>query len=74
MAAGIGALTSAIGHLRKKLPVKNRKISVVYKKGDGTIDWPTDDKINNSGVLVVPEPMTDIEWELFSGYEDAKEI
>ena len=32
MSSGIGALQSALGRIAKKIPEKNKKVSVVFKK------------------------------------------
>lgn len=64
MAAGVGALQSALGRVKKKLPNPNKKISVVYMNKNGSVDWPPEDQINRNGVLLVPEQLTELEWEL----------
>jgi hypothetical protein len=74
MTAGIGALQSAIGRVKKRLPNKDIKISVVYEKRDGTIDWPPEERINKNGVLVVPEPLSEIEWELYSALDSEQKL
>ena len=68
MASGIGAMQSMVSRLSKKVP-KQSKISVVYQKTDGTILWPSEEKINHRGVLILPEPMSEIEWELYCAAE-----
>lgn len=40
---------------------------------DGSIDWPPEEKINPRGVLVVPEPLSEIEWELYCAYKNEKD-
>ncbi|BHH83425.1 hypothetical protein [Desulforhopalus sp. 52FAK] len=74
MAAGIGALKSAVGRIKSKIPGRDRRISVVFEKRDGTIDWPPEDRVNKGGVLVVPEPFTsdpegELLWELYCANE-----
>ncbi|WDP92304.1 MAG: hypothetical protein HUN04_22300 [Desulfobacter sp.] len=60
MTAGIGALQSALGRVKKKLPCKNPKISVVSANKDGSVDFPDN---CSTGILLVPAKMTELEWE-----------
>ena len=67
MSSGIGALQSSLERIAKKIPEKNKKVSVVFKKKDGTIDFPEN---CNEGILVVPAPMSEEEWELQNAMDD----
>ncbi len=69
MAAGIGALQSGLNRMKKKLPNRDKKISVVYMNKDGTVDFPEN---CNPGVLLVPARMTEEEWELENSIDDQK--
>ena len=71
MAAGVGALQSLVGRLNKKVPEK-KKISVLFTHQDGSIDWYPPGQINPRGVLIVPEPLSEVEWELYCANEDQK--
>ena len=63
MAAGVGALESAVQRVKNKLPRRNNRVSVVYTDLDGNLILGPD-KEYNSGVLAVPLPMTEKEWEI----------
>lgn len=63
MATGVNALESVVGRLKRKLPRKNNKISVVYMNKNGSINFD-EDKEYNAGVLAVPLPVTEEEWEM----------
>ena len=71
MAAGIQALQSSLGRIAKKLRLKENKISVVVQNSDGTVDFPEN---CNSGVLLVPPPMTEEEWEQQQEFEKSKDV
>lgn len=62
MAAGVGALESVVQRIKNKLPTKNTKVSVVYTDQDGSLILDEETEYN-SGVLAVPLPMTEEEWE-----------
>lgn len=62
MAAGVGALESVVQRLKNKIPHKNTKISVVYTDKDGNMILDPD-KEYNRGVLAVPCPVSESEWE-----------
>jgi len=80
MAAGIGALQSALGLLKKRLPNRNKKVSVVfYDPFTDEIDWPPEEKLNKNGVLLIPLIFEDgvegeLQWELFCTYENQKVV
>lgn len=60
--AGLSALQSKLSKLNKtSQPLRKKKVSVVYIKEDGSIDFPEN---CNKGVLCVPRPMTEEQWEL----------
>ncbi len=60
MAAGVGALKSALGRVKRKLPNQDKKISVVFMNKDGTVDFPEN---CNPGVLLVPAEVSEADWE-----------
>lgn len=74
MASGIGSMQSTLNRLKRKVPNQNKMISIVYMDWEGNIDWPPEELINPRGVLVIPKPLTDDEWELYCMYEDQKNI
>jgi len=61
--AGLSALNSKLKTLQGVTVqvIKGRNVSVVYMNEDGTIDWP--DNANPEGVLLVPKPCNEDEWE-----------
>ncbi|BCO08588.1 hypothetical protein GF1_09640 [Desulfolithobacter dissulfuricans] len=61
MSTGVNALQSVLDRVKKKAPLQERKISVVYRNEDGTVDYPEN---CNEGVIIVPRPMTEAQWEL----------
>jgi hypothetical protein len=61
--SGISAISSKLRSLGKKTRPEVKKVSVVYFDQDGNIDWP--DNCNESGILLVPKPMTVEEWEAY---------
>lgn len=59
--AGCDRLNSRIDKLSKRIIPPARKISIVFQNKDGTVTIP--ENVNESGVLLVPHPMTLEEWE-----------
>lgn len=60
--AGFESVQSKIKKIGEKAQAvqQGRRVSVVYMNDDGSIDWPENPA---AGVLVVPRPMTEEEWE-----------
>lgn len=67
--AGIPALKTSISRLKKKfLPFGSRKISIVrFDAFSGEVDYPSEENINEGGILLIPEVIEDdYEWERFN--------
>lgn len=65
MAAGVNALESIVQRIKNKLPSRVKRVSVVYTDQDGNLILD-DETEYNSGVLAVPLPMNEEEWEMQS--------
>ncbi len=60
--AGFESVQSKIKKIGEKAQAvqQGRRVSVVYMDADRVIDWPENPA---KGVLVVPRPMTEDEWQ-----------
>ena len=69
MSAGINAMRSVLDRITKRLPNRNKIISVVHMNVDGSVDFPEN---CGPGVLLVPAEMSESEWELQNAFDDQK--
>ena len=72
MATGLNALQSILGRLKNSTP-RQGLISVLtfeydLLNGEPIVNWPADLDRVSKGILIVPPPMSESEWE--SQFED----
>lgn len=67
--SGINSAENKLRNLNKqsKKVDQEKKVSVVCRNEDGSIDWPPN---CNDGVLVVPKPMTEKVWGKKYGHQE----